>query len=109
MRRWLLTIFVTLLCLSGVASLANAKGDALLSQLLAYDGKAFTGVQDSEYLSYDQVLREYMVNRISKEFGVKLEPKIYSGFDLLEIQAIFRCKKLNESYDSLLKIFRNQR
>jgi hypothetical protein len=45
------------------------------------------------------------VKRIDKEFGIALDPKKYSGFDLLEIEALFKCKKSNEPYDIFLKPF----
>ena len=37
-------------------------------------------------------------NVLIKEFGIALDPKKYSGFDLLEIEALFKCKKSNEPY-----------
>jgi len=105
----LLATIGVLFWVGGLVSLTNAQGDALLSKLLTYDGKSFTGVQDPEYLSYDQVLREYVARRIGERFGVTLDPKIYSGFDLLEIEAFFRCKKPDEPYDAFLRMFPKQR
>jgi hypothetical protein len=78
-------------------------------QVLAYDGKTFTGFEDPDYVSYDQALREYLVKRIHQKFGIALDPKKYSGFDLLEIEALFKCKKPNESYDSFLRMFPKHR
>jgi hypothetical protein len=75
------------------------------SQITAYDGKSFKGFQDPEYISYDQALREYLVKRIQQDFGIALDPKKYSGFDLLEIEALFKCKKSAESYERFLKMF----
>jgi hypothetical protein len=82
-----------------------AKGVATPPQVLAYDGKTFTGFQDPQYLSYDQVLREYLVKRIDQEFGIALDPKKYSSFDLLEIEALFKIKKPDESFDIFLRMF----
>ncbi len=79
------------------------------SQVLNYAGKSYPGVQDPEYISYDQALRDYMVKRIKQKFGVELDPKKYSGFDLLEIEAFFECKKSDEPYDLFLKMFPRQR
>jgi len=45
-----------------------------------------------------------MVDRISNRFGIALDPKIYSGFDLLEIEALFKCKKSEEPFDLFLKM-----
>ena len=74
-------------------------------QLLPYDGKAYTGIQDPEYVSYDSILREYLVKRIHERFGITLDPKTYSGFDLLEIEALLKCKKSEEPADVILKMF----
>ncbi len=68
-------------------------------------GKSYTGTQDPSYLTYDLALREYMVNRINKRFGVALDPKTYSGFDFLEIESLFKCKKSDEPFDMFLKMF----
>ena len=78
-------------------------------QLLTQAGKTYGGVQDPEYVSYDQALRDYMVKRIKQKFGVELDPKKYSGFDLLEIEAMLKCKKSDEPLDLLLKMFPRQR
>jgi hypothetical protein len=91
------------------ASLSLAKETTTPARVASYDGKSFAGLQDPEYVSYDQVLREYLVKRIDKEFGVALDPKKYSGFDLLEIEALFKCKKSNEPYDMFLKEFPKRR
>ena len=91
------------------ASLSLAKDATAPAGVASYNGKSFAGVQDPEYVSYDQALREYLVKRIDKEFGVALDPKKYSGFDLLEIEALFKCKKSNEPYDMFLKEFPKRR
>jgi hypothetical protein len=100
----LLTLTISLwFCI--IASSVYAKGSSLQSQLLDYAGKSYTGAQDSSYLNYDLALREYMVDRISKQFGITLDPKNYSGFDLLEIESLFKCKKSGEPFDIFLKMF----
>jgi len=78
-------------------------------QLLTDAGKSYGGVQDPEYVSYDHALRDYMVKRIKKKFGVELDPKTYSGFDLLEIESFFECKKSDESFELFIKMFPRQR
>ena len=88
-----------------VGSLAFAKGEGSYSRLQAFDGKSYAGLQDPEFINYDSALRSYMVQRINKRFGVSLDPKAYSGFELLEIEALFKCRKPGESYDSLLKMY----
>jgi hypothetical protein len=90
-------------------SLAFSKNAGMPPRISTYDGKFYKGFQDPEYLSYDQALREYLVKRIDQRFGISLDPKKYSGFELLEIEALFKCKKSNESYDIFLKMFPNHR
>jgi hypothetical protein len=98
----ILTIFLWF-CV--IASSVYAKGSSMPSQLLDYAGKSYTDAQDPSYLNYDLALREYMVNRINKQFGIALNPKDYSGFDLLEIESLFKCKKSGEPFDIFLKMF----
>ena len=88
---------------------AYADKEPLQSQVLNYVGKTYGGVQDPEYISYDQALRGYMVKRIKQRFGVELDPKKYSGFDLLEIEAVLRCRKSDEPLDMFLEMFPKQR
>jgi hypothetical protein len=107
--KWVLPILFTFLCFGLIASLSFAKEATAPARLASYDGKSYTGLQDPEYVSYDQALREYLVKRIDKEFGIALDPKKYSGFDLLEIEALFKCKKSNEPYDMFLKEFPKRR
>ena len=100
-----LPIFTFFLWFCVIASPAYSKGSSLQSQVLDYAGKSYTGDQDSSYLNYDLALREYLVDRISKQFGITLDPKNYSGFDLLEIESLFKCKKSGEPFDIFLKMF----
>jgi hypothetical protein len=102
---WFLSIFTIVLWPCVNASSVYAKGSSLQSPLLDHAGNSYTGTQDPSYLNYDLALRDYMVDRISKRFGIVLDPKIYSGFDLLEIEAFSKCKKLEEAFDIFLKIF----
>ena len=74
-------------------------------QLSTHAGKSYGGFQDPEYISYDSALREYMAKRIHQQFGVTLDPKTYSGFDLLEIESLLKCKKSDEPADIFLKMF----
>jgi hypothetical protein len=96
---------VTVLGSCVIFSSVYAKESPLQSQLLDHAGKSYAGAQDPSYLNYDLALREYMADRISKRFGIALDPKIYSGFDLLEIEALFKCKKPEEPFDLFLKMF----
>jgi len=76
------------------AFLACAEGKDLRFQLQTYDGKSYKSFEDPEYLSYDLVLRTYLAKKMKGRFGIDLDPKTYSGFDLLEIEAFFKCKKI---------------
>lgn len=107
--KWVLPILFTFFCFGLAASLSFAKNGTVPARVATFDGKSFAGFQDPEYVSYDQVLREYLVKRINREFGIALDPKKYSGFELLEIEAFFRCKKSNEPYDIFLKMFPRRR
>ena len=107
--KWLLAILFVILW-PGITALSSiAKEVSLPTRMAAYDGKTFTGFQDPEYLSYDQALRKYLVKRIDQRFGIVLDPKKYSGFDLLEIEALLKCKKSSEPFDELLKMFPKNR
>ncbi len=98
-------ILMMILFLGFSISSAFAREATMPTRVTAYDGKSYKGLQDPEYLSYDQALREYLVKRIDQKFGIALDPKKYSGFDLLEMEALFKCKKPNEPFDLFLKMF----
>ena len=95
-----LLMFITI---AGIPALSGAK--EMTSRLSGYEGKLFTGPQDPGYQEYDLALRNHLVKRIHKRFGVDLDPKTYSGFDLLEIEALIRFKKSSEPLDPFLRMF----
>jgi hypothetical protein len=107
--RWVFTVLILSILFGVAPSSILAKEVSVPPEITAYDGKTFAGFQDTDYLSYDQALRRYLVKRIDQQFGVALDPKKYSGFDLLEIEAFFKYKKPNESYDNFLKMFPKHR
>jgi hypothetical protein len=107
--KWIFILLFLIFLLGITPSPILAEGIARPAQVSAYDGKTYTGFQDPAYLSYDQALREYLIKRIDQEFGIVLDPTKYSGFDLLEIEALFKCKKPSESFDSFLKMFPKRR
>jgi hypothetical protein len=100
-----LTVVTLAIGFQMIAPTVDAKENPSQPQVLDYAGKSYTGMQDPSYINYDLSLRAYMVDRISKRFGIALDPKTYSGFDLLEIEALFKCKKSEESFDLFLKMF----
>lgn len=87
------------------AGSAPSKTKETAVRLSAYEGKLFTGPQDPGYQAYDLALRDHLTLRIHKRFGIELDPKTYSGFDLLEIESLLKFKKMNEPVDSFLKMF----
>ncbi len=102
--KWIyITIFI-LICITWIVSQSNAMG--LPPKLVkAYGGKVFTSLNDSEFINYDIFLRNYLVKRINKRYGILLDPKLFSGTDLLEIEALIKCKKSYEPIDQILKMF----
>ncbi len=98
-------LMVPILVLWVMASPVWAKESSLQVELLEHAGKSYSGAQDPSYLEYDLALRKYVADRIFKQFGVALDPKTYSGFDLLDIEALFKCKKSEEPFDLFLKMF----
>jgi hypothetical protein len=107
--KWVLTILFVILWSGITASSSIAKEIVTPARAAVYDGKTFKGFQDPEYLSYDLGLRKYLVKRIDQRFGIALDPQKYSGFDLLEIEALLKCKKSNEPFDMFLKMFPKRR
>jgi hypothetical protein len=101
----ILSILLTLLWLLMTAPSAQGKDGQLGPEVLSHAGESYKGVEDPAYISYDRALRAYVVERIKKEFGFALNPKTYSGFDLLEIEALLKCKKANEPVEEFLKGF----
>ncbi len=105
MKRILILISVWILFLIFSPRLGLTKEESPIPKLTTFYGKSYKGVQDPEFISYDQLLRNYLVQRIHKNFGIRLDPKNYSGFDLLEIESLFKCKKANEPFDLFLRMF----
>jgi hypothetical protein len=103
--KMLLPILITVLLFWMKGPSVHAKNSSFKSPHLDYAGKSYAGAQDPSYLNYDLALREYMVYRINKHFGITIDPKTYSGFDLLEIEALLKCKKKEESLDLFLNMF----
>lgn len=64
--KWFFLILMAFLFIDVMASLTHSKGEGLPSELSAYDGKLFTGVEDPEFINYDLALRNYLTKRINK-------------------------------------------
>lgn len=101
---WIILI-LALACSIAMAGPAPSGPKEMASRIYAYEGTLFTGPQDPEYKDYDLALRNHLTRRIHKRFGIELDPKTYSGFDLLEIEALIKFKKSNEPLHLFLKMF----
>ena len=105
MRSVLIILILALACTIAMAGPAPSGQKGLVSRIYAYEGKLFTGPQDPDYKDYDLTLRNHLVRRIHKRFGIELDLRTYSGFDLLEIESLIRFKKSNEPLEPFLRMF----
>jgi hypothetical protein len=103
------SILLILLWYVFMAPTSQGKDGQLSSEVLSHAGESYRSAQDPAYISYDEALRICVAERIKKEFGVVLDLKTYSGFDLLEIEALFKCKKADERVEDFLKGFPKHR
>jgi len=105
-----LVIFVAVLvvALGWASSSLHAKDGGSRTKVLAEAGKTFASSEDPDFVAYDQALREYVATQIQKRYGVRLDPKSYSGFSLLEIEALLKCKKAGEPADAFLEKFKKK-
>jgi hypothetical protein len=92
-----------------MAPSSQGKNGQVSSEVLSHAGKSYPSVEDPAYLSYDEALRACVVERIKKEFGIVLDFTKYSGFDLLEIEALIKFKKADERVEDFLKGFPKRR
>ena len=74
-------------------------------EILNYAGRYFNNRSSPDYSSYDQEMSRYIAKKIKLEYNVNLDLTSYSAFDLLEIEALLKCKKMDESVEFLLKRF----
>ena len=71
--------------------------------ILDYAGRYFRDRSSPDYSSYDREMSMYIAKKIKVKYNVDLDLTSYSAFDLLEIEALLKCKKSDESVESLLK------
>jgi len=107
--KWILIILGLFLGVGSIVVVADAQQGSLRSQLLANQGKTFRGTADPEFVSYDLVLRDYVSKRIQKHYGEIFDPKNFSGFELLEIEAFLKCRKQFEPVMPYLETLRKPR
>jgi hypothetical protein len=77
------------------------------ADVLAYAGRYFENPSSPHYASYDQKMTMDVAKRIRERYHVDLDYKSYSAFDLLEIEALLKCKRSDESVESLLERFQS--
>jgi len=101
---WVLTCMLGLI----LASSVHPQGAPIPhgSEILTYGGRFFRNPSSSEYVSYDQTMSMQVAERIKRRYRVNLDYTSYSAFELLEIEALLKCKKSDETVESLLKRFR---
>ena len=104
----ILPIIVVVLGVAVAFAFANAKQATPRTKVLEYVGRTFTSAQDPDYVAYDRALRDYVARRIRSKFGLSLDPKKYTGFELLEIEALLKCKKRNEPIEPYLIMFQER-
>ena len=77
------------------------------TDILAYAGRYFGDLSSPEYSSYDRKMSMHVAKRIKEKYHVDLDYTSYSTFDLLEIEALLKCKRSDESVESLLTRFQS--
>ncbi len=75
--------------------------------IVAYSGRYFMDPSSPEYSSYDREMSMYVAKRIREKYHVDLDYRSYSAFDLLEIEALLKCKRSDESVESLIQRFQS--
>lgn len=75
--------------------------------IVAYSGRYFADPSSPEYSSYDRKMSMHVAKRIKEKYHVDLDYTSYSTFDLLEIEALLKCKRSDESAESLLTRFQS--
>jgi hypothetical protein len=77
------------------------------AEVLVYAGRYFESPSSPDYAPYDQKMSMDVAKRIREKYQVDLDYKLYTAFDLLEIEALLKCKKSDESVESLLRRFQS--
>ena len=74
--------------------------------ITTFAGQYFKSPSSPNYASYDQEMSMHVAQRIKAQYDVDLDYTRYSAFDMLEIEALLKCKKSREPVDSLLEPFK---
>lgn len=95
----LIAAFSLLLCpLGTIAQEASGLGPK-------YGGRVFKGPSDPQYRSYEQEIKPILLAQIKDEYGVALNGSMLSPEQLLEIEALLRLKRSDESVEYILNRF----
>jgi hypothetical protein len=70
-----------------------------------YGGRTFKSPSDPDYLSYEREIKSILLDKIRKQYGVDLNGDALSSEQLLEIDALLRLKRSDESVDQMLTRF----
>ncbi len=103
MLKWILPSVI--LCLAMDVCPIHAAEKDLRSQVWAYNGKSYKSIQTQNTLPTTRSCGITWSSASDGDLPFSLDSRKYSGFDLLEIEALFKFKKSSESYDLFLKGF----
>ncbi len=70
-----------------------------------YGGKIFRIPSDPDYISYEREIKTILLQKIKSHYGVELRGDLLSSEQLLEIEALLRFKRSNESVEYILSRF----
>lgn len=70
-----------------------------------YGGKIFKSPSDPDYLSYEKEAKAILLQEIRSRYGVELNGDVLSSDQLLEIVALLRVKRSDESVGHILSRF----
>ncbi len=70
-----------------------------------YGGKTFKSPSDPDFLSYEREIKAILLDKIESQYGVELNGEALSSDQLLEIEALLRFKRSDESVEYILRRF----
>ena len=70
-----------------------------------YGGKTFQSPSDPDYLSYEREIKPILLQKIRNQYDVELNGDVLSSEQLLEIEALLRLKRSDESVEHILSRF----
>ncbi|MBW2057683.1 MAG: hypothetical protein JRH07_10710 [Deltaproteobacteria bacterium] len=99
-------VLIALVSLLGLIACPPRAGSQQVSRLAAeYGGKVFKSPSDPDYLSYQKQAKAILLRKIRDRYGVDLNGENLSPDQLLEIEALLRVKRSDESVEYILNRF----